>query len=144
MKTRKYLKTLLAGCLIVTSHLALAHGFKTPEAAVNTYIKAVKTGSGEHVEMAFAPSASIQYYDEKGEYRVYTRDQFKALVDTGNKWDAKIEITDIKSVGNAANATVEFTWGITGEKGYVDYLNLIYDGKSWHISDKVAQFVKRQ
>jgi len=24
-----------------------------------------------------------------------------------------------------------------------DYLNLIYDGKSWHITDKVAQYVDR-
>lgn len=121
-----------------------AHGWKTPEDAINAYITAVKTGSGKHIEMAFTESASIQYYNDKGEFHKYSRDEFQKLVDTGNQWDAKIEITDLKKTGKAANATVEFTWGKQGEKGYVDYLNLIYDDKkSWHITDKVAQFVER-
>ena len=120
-----------------------AHGFESPEEAVNTYIKAVKTGSGEHIEMAFTESASIQYYDNEGEFRNYTRDAFAELVNTGNSWDAKIEITDLKMTGKAANATVEFTWGDNGQNGYVDYLNLVHDGDSWHITDKVAQFVER-
>lgn len=129
--------------LLFTSCSALAHGFKTPEEAVNTYITAVKTGSGKHVEMAFAESASIQYYNDKGTYQNFTRDAFAELVNTGNQWDANIEITDMKTTGFAANATVEFSWGKEQKKGYVDYLNLIYDGKSWHITDKVAQYVDR-
>ncbi len=129
--------------LLFTSCSALAHGFKTPKEAVNTYITAVKTGSGKHVEMAFAESASIQYYNDKGTYQNFTRDAFAELVNTGNQWDANIEITDMKTTGFAANATVEFSWGKEQKKGYVDYLNLIYDGKSWHITDKVAQYVDR-
>lgn len=122
---------------------AVAHGFKTPEAAINAYITAVKTGSGGHVEMAFTESASIQYYNEREEFQNFTRDAFAKIVDTGNNWDAKIEITELKVTGRAANATVEFTWGQNNEKGFVDYLNLIDDGKSWHITDKVAQYVNR-
>lgn len=122
----------------------LAHGWKTPEEAINAYITAVKTGSGKHIEMAFTESASIQYYNDKGVFLKYSRDDFAKLVDSGDDWDAKIEITDLKKTGKAANATVEFTWGENGEKGYVDYLNLIYDEKdSWHITDKVAQYVDR-
>ena len=117
--------------------------FATPEEAVKTYITAVSTGSGKHIEMAFTPSASIQYYNAKGEYLTFKRDDFAKLVDSGNQWDAKIEITDMKMTGRAANATVEFTWGENGEKGYVDYLNLTHDGESWHITDKVAQYVDR-
>lgn len=139
--------TLLSAFLLVfviTPNSAIAHGWKTPEDAINAYIKAVKTGSGEHIEMAFTESASIQYHDDKGEYLSYTRDEFAKLVDSGSDWDAKIEITDLKKTGRAANATVEFTWGKQNEKGYVDYLNLIYDNKkSWHITDKVAQYVDR-
>lgn len=123
---------------------ALAHGWKTPEEAIKAYITAVKTGSGKHIEMAFTESASIQYYNDKGVFLKYSRDDFAKLVDSGSDWDAKIEITDLKKTGKAANATVEFTWGENGEKGYVDYLNLIYDEKdSWHITDKVAQYVDR-
>ncbi|BDX04805.1 nuclear transport factor 2 family protein [Planctobacterium marinum] len=129
---------------MVFATTAFAHGFKSPEAAIESYITAVKTGSGKHIEMAFAESASIQYYDEQGEYKVYSRDSFAKLVNSGNEWDANIEITSLRKTGNAANATVEFTWGSENQKGYVDYLNLIYDGKSWHISDKVAQFVPRK
>ena len=142
------LKSTMVKCMsvlvaVTISAVSLAHDFETPEAAVKTYIKAVSTGSGEHIDMAFTEAASIQYYDREGQYRNYTREAFKKLVDTGNKWDAKIEITDMKKTGNAANATVEFTWGENNQHGYVDYLNLIYDGKSWHISDKVAQYVER-
>ena len=135
------LATLVFTALFASS--SFAHGFKTPEEAVKTYIKAVSTGSGEHIEMAFTESASIQYYDRDGEFKNYTREAFKKLVNTGNKWDAKIEITEMKITGMAANATVEFTWGDNNQHGYVDYLNLINDGKSWHVTDKVAQYVKR-
>lgn len=138
-------KTLIVFTFILCfSNTSYAHGWKTPEEAIQSYITGVKTGSGKHIEMAFLPTASIQYYDEKGEFRKYTRDAFAKLVDSGSDWDAKIAITDIKITANAANATVEFTWGENGEKGYVDYLNLIfYEKKSWHISDKVAQFIAR-
>jgi hypothetical protein len=129
--------------VFITSGPVLAEDFQTPESAVNTYITAVKTGSGKHITMAFAASASIQYYDDKGTMNNYSRDAFAKLVDTGNQWNATIEITDIKKTKNAANATVDFTWGEQGQKGYVDYLNLIYDGKRWHITDKVAQYVER-
>jgi hypothetical protein len=121
----------------------MAHAFKTPEDAVNSYIKAVKTGSGQHIEMAFEATARIQYYNQKDEYKNYSRDEFMKLVDTGNQWDAKIEITNMLITGKSANATVEFTWGDNNEHGYVDYLNLIHDGKSWHIASKVAQYVPR-
>ncbi len=132
--------TLASGILAKNS---FAHGFTSPEQAVNAYIKAVSTGSAEHIEMAFSTSASIQYYNDEDEFKRYTRDEFSKLVGTGNKWDAKIEITQMKVTGKAANATVEFTWGEQNQHGYVDYLNLIHDGKSWHISDKVAQYLAR-
>lgn len=144
--------TLLSALLfnvLAVPNTAQAHDWKTPEDAINAYIKAVKTGSGEHIKMAFTESASIQFYDDIGEYLSYSRDEFAELVDSGGDWDAKIEITDLKKTGRAANATVEFTWdgtvdGKKAKKGYVDYLNLIYDNKkSWHITDKVAQYVDR-
>jgi hypothetical protein len=119
---------------------ALAHDYKTPEAAVQTYIKAVKTGSGDLIEMAFQPTAHIQYYNPKGEMQQFTRDEFAKVVDTGNTWEADIKIAELKKTGFAANATVEFVWGEQQQHGYTDYLNLIWDGKSWHISDKIAQY----
>ncbi len=141
----KYLftaKTLMTSMFLLCFS-TMAFSFDTPEAAVNSYITGVKTGSGEHVIAAFSESASIQYYDQDGQFRVYTRADFAELVDSGNQWNAQIDITAMKKTVNAANATVEFTWGDNGEKGYVDYLNLIYDGKSWKVTDKVAQFVNR-
>ncbi|GAB5380319.1 MAG: hypothetical protein Alis3KO_09710 [Aliiglaciecola sp.] len=137
------LKTVLATLCFLISNLVLANSFATPEEAVNSYITGVKTGSGEHVLAAFSESASIQYYDEEGKFNDYTRDAFAKLVDTGNQWNAKIQITDMKRTNKAANATVEFTWGENGKKGYVDYLNLIHNGESWQISDKVAHFIER-
>lgn len=129
--------------LSMFSSSIFAHGFKKPEQAVSSYIKAVKTGSGKHITMAFSDTAVIQYYNPKGEYKHYTRDVFADLVNTGKTWDAVIKVTELKNTGNAANATVEFTWGENNEHGYVDYLNLIYDGKSWHITNKVAQYIER-
>jgi hypothetical protein len=128
---------------VLTSFNLFGKGFDTPEAAVDTYITAVKTGSGEHIMRAFTSSASIQYFDDEGKFRQYSRDDFAKLVDTGNQWDAEIEITEMKITGYAANATVEFTWGDQGKNGYIDYLNLIYDGNSWHVTDKVAQYIER-
>lgn len=134
---------LLLGFILSTIGLACAQPFSEPEEAIQTYIKAVKTGSGENIKSAFSESASIQYYDEQGKFNDYTRDAFAKLVNTGNEWSAKIEITDMKKTQKVANATVEFTWGENGKKGYVDYLNLIHDGKSWLITDKVAHYVDR-
>ena len=141
--TRSILFTSIAVVLLFVTNQLAAEGFATPEDAVGSYIKAVKTGSGKHIEMAFEETARIQYYDHEGKYNNYTRDEFKKLVDTGNKWDAKIEITNMLKTGKSANATVEFTWGANKEHGYVDYLNLIHDGESWHITSKVAQYIPR-
>jgi nicotinamidase-related amidase len=140
-KIRSNLAVLIA--FITFASPVFSHDYKKPEDAVSTYIKAVKTGSGKHIEMAFVESASIQYFDAEGTYQNYTRDAFAKLVNSGNEWDANIEITNLKVTGNAANATVEFTWGDNNQHGYVDYLNLINDGKSWHITDKVAQYIAR-
>lgn len=129
--------------LFLSSFQVLAHDFSTPEEAVESYITAVKTGSGQHITMAFDETATIQYYNDKNELKTYSRDEFAKLVSQGNEWDAVIEITNMLRTNNAANATVEFTWGDNAENGYVDYLNLIYDGSSWHITSKVAQFVPR-
>ena len=140
-------RLLLPAVLLLLSlgitHQSQAHDFSTPEEAVNSYIKAVKTGSGKHIEMAFEETARIQYFDRQGNYNNYSRDEFSKMVDGGNDWDAKIEITKMLITGKAANATVEFTWGDKKEHGYVDYLNLIKDGDSWHITSKVAQYVPR-
>lgn len=135
--------TLLFSLLISAVHAVSAEDFKTPEEAVNTYITGVKTGSGKHIEMAFSESASIQYYNDEGALKHYSRNEFAKLVNTGNQWMAKIEITDVKMTKNAANATVEFTWGESGQHGYVDYLNLLNNGTRWHITDKVAQYIER-
>ena len=115
----------------------------TPEDAINHYITAVKTGSGLHFRIAFKDTAAIQYFDREDQYKQFTRDAFAEYVNTGNQWGAQIEITELKTTGKVANATVEFTWGEQGQFGYVDYLNLIDDGSGWKISDKVAQFIRR-
>ena len=86
----------------------------------------------------------IKYYDDSGKFNNYSRDEFAKLVNTGNQWDAEIKITNMLRTENAANATVEFTWGENKQHGYVDYLNLLFDGESWHIASKVAQYVKRK
>ncbi|NMH59151.1 nuclear transport factor 2 family protein [Alteromonas ponticola] len=142
MLSRRFKVVMVVMSLLLSANV-LAHDFGSPQDAVNSYITAVKTGSGEHIKMAFLESASIQYFNEEGSYKNYTRDAFAELVDSGNEWDATIEITDVKVTGNAANATVEFMWGEEGKKGYVDYLNLINHDGSWHITDKVAQYVER-
>lgn len=140
MKPRFFLSTLP---LLLLSTTVLGEDFKTPSDAVNAYITGVKTGSGAHIEQAFTDTARIQYYDAEGEYALFTRAEFAERVDGGNDWDAKIEITDLPTTGNAANATVEFTWGDQAQHGYVDYLNLIYADGSWRITNKVAQYVPR-
>lgn len=129
--------------LAMLSKAALAEDFASPTDAVNAYITGVKTGSGAHIEQAFTEGARIQYYNHEGEYQLFTRDEFAALVDQGDDWSAVIEITDLPVTGNAANATVEFTWGDDSEHGYVDYLNLINADGSWRIANKVAQYVAR-
>ncbi len=139
----KLLATLALAPLLMLTAPALAQEFEAPSDAVNAYITGVKTGSGAHIEMAFAEGALIQYYNDKGEYLLFSRDDFAAMVDQGSDWDARIEITELPVTGNAANATVEFTWGENAEHGYVDYLNLIYADGSWRIANKVAQYVSR-
>ncbi|MCW8107164.1 nuclear transport factor 2 family protein [Alteromonas ponticola] len=139
----RQLKVVAVAMSLLLSVKVMAHEFGSPQEAVNSYITAVKTGSGEHIKMAFLESASIQYFNEEGSYKNYTRDAFADLVDSGSEWNATIEITDVKVTGNAANATVKFSWGKEGKKGYVDYLNLINHNGSWHITDKVAQYVER-
>ncbi|HMA99156.1 MAG TPA: nuclear transport factor 2 family protein [Wenzhouxiangella sp.] len=145
MKTTNKAMTLvwMTALFLLASTAANAQTFQEPEQAVQAYITAVSTGSGAHIEQAFADNASIQYYDDAGEYQYYSRDEFAELVDTGNTWDATINMTNLLRTGKAANATVEFTWGENGERGYVDYLNLIYADGSWRITNKVAQYVSR-
>lgn len=131
-------------CLLLATNTAtFADEFAEPDAAVRAYITAVSTGSGEHIQRAFADNAEIQYYDQNGRYQFFTRDDFAAMVGTGNNWDARIEITHMLKTGKAANATVEFTWGKNDEHGYIDYLNLIHTDGSWRITNKVAQYFKR-
>ena len=137
-------KVLLSAAILFLSTNLFAKDFATPEQAVESYIKAVKTGSGEHITMAFDETAMIKYYDDSGKFNNYSRDEFAKLVNTGNQWDAEIKITNMLRTENAANATVEFTWGENKQHGYVDYLNLLFDGESWHIASKVAQYVKRK
>jgi len=145
MKTTNKAMTLvwMTALFLLASTAANAQTFQEPEQAVQAYITAVSTGSGAHIEQAFADNASIQYYDDAGEYQFYSRSEFAELVDTGNTWDAQINMTKLLRTGKAANATVEFTWGENGERGYVDYLNLIYADGSWRITNKVAQYVSR-
>ncbi|WP_395338156.1 nuclear transport factor 2 family protein [Ningiella sp. W23] len=129
--------------LIVLSASVQAGDSTKPEDAVNAYIKGVSTGSGKHVMQAFSDTAFIQYYNQDAQYQHFSRDEFAKVVDNGQNWDAKIEITNMLITGNAANATVNFTWGEKSEHGYVDYLNLLYDGENWHITNKVAQYIER-
>lgn len=128
---------------LLFAQAVVATDFAEPEEAVNAYITGVSTGSGAHIRKAFAENAEIQYYNQDGAYRHYARDAFADLVDSGDDWAAKIEITRLLRTQHAANATVEFTWGEQQEHGYVDYLNLIYADGSWRITGKVAQYVDR-
>ena len=137
-------KVFLSVVILFCTASFYAADFATPELAVESYIKAVKTGSGEHLMMAFDETATIKYYDNNGKFNNYSRDEFAKLINSGNQWDAEITITNMLRTENAANATVEFTWGENKEHGYVDYLNLLYDGKSWRVTSKVAQYVKRK
>ncbi len=137
-------KIILSFALFLITSVTMAHDFSTPEQAVESYMTAVKTGSGEHLIMAFDETATIKYYNEKSELKEYSRDEFAKMINTGNQWQADIKVTNMLRTANAANATVEFTWGENGEHGYVDYLNLLYDGESWHITSKVAQYVARK
>jgi hypothetical protein len=142
MKKIRFLLVLVS--VLFCTSVTLAHDYKEPQQAVNAYITAVSTGSGEHVEMAYTSDATIKFYDREDRYWEYTRESFAKAVNTGQSWDAKIEITALLVSGNAANATVEFTWGENGEHGYVDYLNLIKSNGSWHIANKVAQYISRK
>ncbi len=137
-----FLLVLLGTCFCTS--IASAHDFKVPQQAIDAYITGVSTGSGEHVEMAYTSDATIKFYDQNDLYKEYTRESFAKAVNGGEGWDAKIETTALVVTGNAANATVEFTWGENGEHGYVDYLNLINSNGSWHITNKVAQYISRK
>ena len=136
------LPLVLLSTLFFTS-FTWAEDFKEPQQAVNAYITGVSKGSGEHVAMAFTDDATIKFYDRENRYLEYTKQSFVKAVSTGRNWDAQIEITKLLRTGNVANATVEFTWGENGEHGYVDYLNLINSNGSWHITNKVAQYISR-
>jgi len=140
---RNRLKLVLLATLFCSS-TAFAKDFKEPQQAIDAYITAVSSGSGEHVEMAYSADATIKFYGRDQLYREYTRESFATAVNTGNSWGAKIETTALLITGNAASATVEFTWGENGEHGYVDYLNLINSNGSWRITGKVAQYVSRK
>ena len=142
MKKISFLSVLLS--VLLCTSVTSANDFKEPQQAINAYITAVSTGSGEHVEMAYTADATIKFYDREDKYREYTRESFAKAVNTGNNWDAKIEITELLITGKVANATVEFTWGDSREHGYVDYLNLIHSNGSWLITNKVAQYISRQ
>lgn len=137
----KFHSTWLTLSLFALGTTAVAQDFGAPSDAVEAYITGVSTGSGAHIEQAFADNAEIQYYDDKGDYQYYDRAGFAALVNHGNTWDATIEITNLLVTGKAANATVEFTWGEESQHGYVDYLNLIEADGGWRITNKVAQYV---
>lgn len=136
-------KSLIAFIAMLFFCNAQAGGFDAPESAVQAYIVGVSTGSGDYIRDAFADNAEIQYFNEKDEYQFFSRDEFADLVDTGNLWDAKVEMTNLLQTGAAANATVEFTWGENQEHGYVDYLNLIEVDGRWYITNKVAQYLSR-
>lgn len=142
MKKFRYLLVSLSA--LCYGSITSAADFENPQQVVDTYITAVSTGSGAHVEMAYTEDSTIKFYDREGRYRAYTRESFAKAVDTGKKWDANIEITELLITGKVANATVEFTWGENGEHGYVDYLNLINADGSWRITNKVAQYISRK
>ncbi|MDK1288365.1 nuclear transport factor 2 family protein [Pseudoalteromonas umbrosa] len=135
---------LISYILTFTIFTASAKEFNTPQEAVGTYITGVTLGIGKNIEMAFQKTATIQYFDERGQYQIFGRDQFMQRIDTGNKWAANVEITNLLITENIANATVEFTWGKEKQHGYVDYINLIFDGEQWQITSKVAQYISRQ
>lgn len=137
-------KSLLLFASLLLACAVQAGDFAEPESAVQAYIIGVSTGSGSHIREAFADNAEIQYFNEKDEYQFYARDEFADLVNTGNRWEAEIEMTRLLETGAAANATVEFTWGENGQHGYVDYLNLIKVDGRWHITNKVAQYLSRE
>ncbi|MCF2859772.1 nuclear transport factor 2 family protein [Pseudoalteromonas sp. SMS1] len=127
----------------LTAWCANAHKFTTPKSAIQSYISGVSEGVGKNVEMAFQKSATIQFYDSKGKFNSFQRDEFIKLIDTGKKWNVEVEITHLSMTKHAANATVEFIWGKNSEHGFVDYLNLMFDGEKWQITNKVAQYVSR-
>ena len=137
---------ILTSCILLTfpALKASAEQFNTPQEAVGTYVTGVTLGIGRNIEMVFQKTATIQYFDERGQYQIFGRDQFMQRVDTGNKWAAKVEITNLLITENVANATVEFTWGKEKQHGYVDYINLIFDGQQWQITSKVAQYILRK
>lgn len=138
-----YARIAILFLLFTISFQLSAHDFAKPEDAVNAYIQGVKTGSGKHIKSAYQATAEIQFFDQNNTFHQYTRDEFIKLVDTGNQWSADIQITNLLRTKNAAAATVEFTWGEQKQHGYVDYLALIYDGKRWQITSKVAQYIAR-
>ncbi|KZN34101.1 hypothetical protein N474_22530 [Pseudoalteromonas luteoviolacea CPMOR-2] len=130
-------------CVSLMAFKANAHNFMTPQEAINSYVQGVTNGVGKDVEKAFQETATIQFYDSRGSFNNFNRNQFIELINTGNKWSAKVEITSLLITKNAASATVEFNWGKSKEHGFVDYLNLIFDGQKWQITSKVAQYVSK-
>lgn len=93
---KTFIYTGLLSTLLSTSSAAKSHDYTAPKDAVNSYRKAVKTGSSEYKKMAFQASASIQYYNQKAEFKQFTRDEFANAVNTGNEWDASINKTSVK------------------------------------------------
>ena len=141
---KAFLMSLVLSVWLASGAAADTQSFDTPEGPVEAYITGVKTGSGAHVERAFTEIATIKFYDPEGTFQNMTRDAFVALVNSGNAWDAKIEITQMLQTERVANATVEFTFGENGEHGFVDYLNLMFAEGSWRITDKVSTYIARK
>jgi hypothetical protein len=110
---------------------------KTDEEGVKECLQNYMSGSGDRVEKAFHPSATMKYIDGKtGEFKDVSIAEYISRVKSNPNAgkDRKIEIVSMNIEDNAAQAKIKIE---TGTVVMNDYMNLLKIKGEWKIVSKI-------
>jgi hypothetical protein len=128
------LKLLLMTATVI--FLSLKTHAQTDETAVKTCLEHYMSGDGNRMEIAFHPSATMNYIDYKtGEFKDVPIAEFIARVKSNtSKTERTIEIVSMNIEGNAAQAKIKIE---TDKVFMYDYMNLLKINGEWKIVSKI-------
>lgn len=107
------------------------------EAAARACLEDYMSGTGERVEKAFHPSATMKYIDpQSGEFKDVPIADYIARVkaSTSGPGNRKIEIVALNMEGNAANGKIKIE---TDKVILYDYMNMLKINGEWKIVSKI-------
>jgi hypothetical protein len=110
---------------------------KTDEESVKECLQNYMSGSGDRVEKACHPSATMKYIDSKtGEFKDVPIAEYITRVKSNPNAakDRKIEIASMNIEGNVAQAKIKIE---TGTAVMNDYMNLLKINGEWKIVSKI-------